>query len=161
MSAAWPKYALAEVERRWLVAPDRLPPLGEAIRIEDRYIDGTRLRLRTVQAAYGDRRWKLTRKYGGIPPLEPITTIYLTEAEYMLFATLPAATLVKDRFHVVAGEHRFAVDRFAGRLAGLWLAEVEAASVEAVSRIVPPDWTTREVTDDVAYTGAALARGGH
>lgn len=49
--AASPKYAHIERERRFLVDSGRLPPLDRAraaVRIEDRYIDGTRLRLRRM-----------------------------------------------------------------------------------------------------------------
>ena len=45
-----PKYALWEIERRFLVDPAKLPALDPASerRIEDLYLDGGRLRLRAV-----------------------------------------------------------------------------------------------------------------
>ena len=45
-----PKYALWEIERRFLVDPAKLPALDPASerRIKDLYLDGGRLRLRAV-----------------------------------------------------------------------------------------------------------------
>ena len=47
--AAAPKYAHVERERRWLIDPARLPALSaEYVLIEDRYLSGTRMRLRRM-----------------------------------------------------------------------------------------------------------------
>ena len=59
-----PKYARVEFERRWLVDASARPPLDglSFTLIEDRYIEGTRLRLRRM--ARGARTvLKLTKKY--------------------------------------------------------------------------------------------------
>lgn len=68
-----------------------------------------------------------------------------------MFAGLSGRRLAKRRYRVEG----FSVDVFE---AGLMLAEQEAPSVEAARAIVAPSWTIREVTDDPAYTGWALAR---
>jgi adenylate cyclase len=49
------------------------------------------------------------------------------------------------------------LDVFHDALAGLIVAEVEFDSERALSEFQPPPWFGREVTDDVAYTNAALA----
>jgi CYTH domain-containing protein len=49
------------------------------------------------------------------------------------------------------------LDVFGGSLAGLVLAEVEFASVEAASAFQPPAWFGAEVTTDGRYTNASLA----
>jgi len=153
-----PKYARPEHERRFRVVAERLPPLDPATArlIEDRYIDGSRLRLRRMSGGGGETSLKLTRKYGGPRP-EPITTLYLDAGEYALLAALPAAPLVKLRHHLPFGDQWFAVDVFAGALAGLMLCEIETESAEALASIVLPDWAGDEVTDDPAFAGAALA----
>ena len=53
-------YARAERERRFLVRCDP-PVLHDSRTVEDRYLDGTRLRLRHVSAG-GRSVWKLTQK---------------------------------------------------------------------------------------------------
>lgn len=59
-----PKYSLFERERRWLVEPALLPTLGEARRIEDRYLDGTGLRLRAIDG----KVWKFAPLAAIVPP---------------------------------------------------------------------------------------------
>ena len=46
---------------------------------------------------------------------------------------------------------------FEGALAGLVLAEVDGLTREAVLAVEAPEWVVREVTDDPAYWGWALA----
>ncbi len=79
------KYSSPEIERRWLVQEDRLPALPGARRreIEDRYIHGGRLRLRTVRAEGVDPIFKLGKKYprAGTDP-EHVVSIYLSEEEH-------------------------------------------------------------------------------
>ena len=67
-----PKYALWEIERRFLVDPAKLPALDPASerRIEDLYLDGGRLRLRAVTwTVSGRREFKLCKKYERDDPL--------------------------------------------------------------------------------------------
>ncbi|MBV9821258.1 MAG: hypothetical protein JO144_03365 [Actinobacteria bacterium] len=166
------KYARPERERRWLLSS---PPAGagDPVRIEDRYLDGTRLRLRRVTGA-GPVVCKLGQKVPAAeddPSLVWHTTLYLTEQEYRRLAVLPAAVLVKLRRPVAHGGLVFAVDEFAGALHGLVLAETElpvadlpgAAPGTAGTGAEPlelPPWLGAEVTSDERYTGAALARHG-
>lgn len=49
------------------------------------------------------------------------------------------------------------VDVFLDDHAGLIVAEVEFDSDDAMAAFEPPDWFGREVTDDDAFTNAALA----
>lgn len=137
------------------------PPLTDGgTLIEDRYLDDTRLRLRRAAGPDGTV-WKLARKYGPVGPgVEPIANLYLTEGEYVLLAGLPGATVRKRRHAIQHGATRFVVDRFDGALAGRMLAEAEARDPDALRAIVPPPWCGREVTGEVAFTGAMLARGG-
>ena len=156
-----PKYALIERERRFLVDCARRPDLRghPFVLIEDRYIDGTRLRLRRMEdSASGRCLLKLTKKYETEDPLaRPIVTAYLTEGEYCIFAALPARTLSKRRFHVKVGAHYHGIDLFLGPLSGLELTEVECPSDEALRSLVPPEWAFREVSDDPEFQGGGLA----
>lgn len=151
------RYVALEREQRWLL--QRLPmQRSDPAAIHDRYIDGTRLRLRRVDH-HGEIVLKLGQKVRlGDEAAECVrmTNIYLDEAEYQVFTALPAAELFKRRWRVMEGERVFAVDEFTGRLAGLMLAELELSADEP--RTSPPSFASLEVTDDERFTGGSLAR---
>ena len=152
-----PKYSLVERERRWLVDPAALPPLPHRhVLVEDRYLTGTRLRLRRMTDSGGDSvTFKLAKKYEAADPAaRPMVNAYLDDAEFAVFAGLPASAVRKRRF-VVDG---FSVDLFEGGLAPLVLAEREAADAPALAALRPPPWVRREVTHDPRFQGGALAR---
>ncbi len=158
-----PKYAHIERERRWLVDPARRPALAEAppVLIEDRYITGTRLRLRRMTAVSGACALKLTKKYDAADPLaRPIVTAYLTAAEYAVFAALPAAALVKRRYLLIDCGASLSLDVFDGALAPLELCEIECPDDAGLRALQPPAWAVREVSSDPRYQGAALAQNG-
>jgi CYTH domain-containing protein len=151
-------YARVERERRFLLAGP--PPPAEVTmsrRITDRYLPGTRLRLRRIEAVpSGVCEYKFTQK---VPADRPdhcqglITNTYLSVAEYELLATLPAATLAKTRLSVPP----LSIDVFEPPLHGLVLAEIEFTSDEAALVFVPPVPVVAEVTDDPRSRGGTLA----
>lgn len=155
---AIPKYAKLEIERRFLVNPTKAPDLAGLPfrRIEDRYLDGTRLRLRAItQSATGARELKFCKKYeGGDALAGPVVNTYLTEAEHAALAAIAAATIAKRRYRVDG----FGLDVFEGALDGLMICEAEALTIETAQALVFPGWTAREVTADPFFTGGALCR---
>ncbi len=158
------RYAHIERERRFLLAeaPSELTPDAPHWAIYDRYIHGTRFRLRRVVASEsGEAIRKLTQKY----PLDPadlariaITNTYLTEHEYETFRQLAADELRKDRYTLLLDGRKYAVDIFGGPLSGLVLAEIELDSDEELASLAPPPWARDEVTGDPRFTGGALCR---
>jgi CYTH domain-containing protein len=154
------KYAHVERERRWLIDPAQTAPLGgRFVLIEDRYISGTRMRLRRMlDSANGAVALKLTKKYDASDPLaRPIVTTYLTEAEYALIATLPAEQLVKRRVALHDADHTYSIDWFFGPLEGLVLAEIEWPDDAGLRCLPPPPGAVREVSGDWRYEGGSLA----
>jgi CYTH domain-containing protein len=151
------KYARPERERRFLLAGLPLGEIEQTATIVDRYLLGTRLRLRrTVEiGAHGTRTvHKLTQKVpapDGGPGL--ITTVYLSEEEHERLSTIPAAILRKTRFSI----EPFGVDQFAPPLDGLFLAEIEFDTDEAMQRFTAPSWAVSEVTRDPRFTGGHFA----
>lgn len=146
------KYARRERERRFLFA---VPPDGAAVRtaeIVDRYLLGTRIRLR--RETTGRRAtYKLTQKVpapDGAPGL--ITTMYLDADEYAALARLPAASLHKTRLSIPP----LGVDLFEGALDGLILGEVEFDDDESMARFAVPRDAVGEVTLDQRLTGGRL-----
>jgi CYTH domain-containing protein len=158
------KYARFERERRFLLAglPPDLRSDAPHTMIEDRYLPGTRFRLRCMtESSSGLVTRKLTQKYAPAPGAfarTVITNSYLTPHEYALFATLPADVLRKDRYGYVVDGQVYAIDRFRGALEGLVLAEIELGSDEALDAFQRPAFALADVTDDEVFTGGALCR---
>jgi CYTH domain-containing protein len=154
------RYAKPERERRFLVSPAALPALsGDFARIEDRYLAGTRVRLRAMtEQPAGRVLYKLTQKLESADPrLRHITTLYLSEAEHRVFARLPGALLAKRRHRATSEGLEWGVDVFEGALSGLVLAEREFDSDAELRAAAPPAFAACEVTDDDAFSGGALA----
>jgi CYTH domain-containing protein len=158
------KYARIEYERRFLLRamPADLDPDEGYTRITDVYLEGTRLRRRTMHSPQGELiAAKFTQKYTvpGQPPSETtITNLYLDEAEAVLLESLSGPTLSKRRYRYAANGATFSIDVFEGDLAGLILAEVEAPSAARIEAVPFPDFALREVTADPAFSGAQLVR---
>jgi CYTH domain-containing protein len=154
------KYAHVERERRWLLM--RVPELPDDPRtwhIVDRYVRGTRLRLREVTEPDGTVVRKLGQKVrlGDDAREVAHTSLYLDEAEWATLAAMPADVLTKTRTFVPLGHASIAVDVFDGPLAGLVLAEVDSGEGDPVD--LPAEYGPfDEVTDDEAFTGGALAQ---
>jgi CYTH domain-containing protein len=153
------KYARIERERRFLMTR---PPPPSAVtgsrRITDRYLPGTRLRLRRVD--YGDSgacEFKFTQKVpAGAPGFVQglITSTYLSQAEYDLLASLPAAVLSKTRMSVPP----LSVDVFDPPLHGLVMADVEFSTDQEAQSFIPPSAAVAEITDDPRFTGGSLVQ---
>ena len=158
MTAPSLKYAQVERERRWLLAPGTpLPDCDDVLQVVDRYVAGTRLRLRETTAGDGAVIRKLGHKVrlGDGPEEIACTSIHLDAAEWALLVALPAAELRKQRRRLRVDGRIVAVDVFAGHCSGLVMVEVDgdpdlgpaAVGLSAVA----------EVTADERLTGGALA----
>lgn len=155
------KYARIERERRYLLThlPPGLTPDSSHTRITDRYIPGTRLRLRRMEDETGNvTALKLTQKYdppSGVGLETIITNLYLNETEFQTLACLEGPTLRKRRYPYPFADRNFSIDVFEGPLEGLILGEIEFDE-PADSHIELPPFATREVTDDPFFTGGHL-----
>lgn len=148
------KYAVVERERRYLVAslPDGAT---DTQRILDRYVTGTRLRLREVREMDGTVIRKLGHKVRLTegPAEVACTNFYLSDEEWTVLATLPAHQLRKKR-HIIARDGvRVAIDEHED---GTLIAEIDDG--DSPSRLLP-SWldVVRDVSSDEAWTGAGLA----
>jgi CYTH domain-containing protein len=158
------KYARIERERRFLLAelPAGIDLTAGYRQLDDLYLDGTRLRLRSVTAPGGAiLEQKLGQKVsapGGAPTHRLITSLYLEPAEYALLATLPGRRLAKRRYAFPHAGLGFVIDVFLGALAGLLLAEIALDSDAAERALALPPFAHCEVTALPLFTGGALAR---
>lgn len=153
-------YARWERERRHLL---RAVPAGleRGRRIEDSYLDGTRLRLRHVVDESGASTWKLGQKMRPDerdPSELHHTTMYLEQAEHALLVALPGHDLVKVRRRWQLDGATWAVDELLGRHRGIVLAELDTGAVVEPHDVVTPPGSLCDVTSDDRFTGGALAR---
>ena len=138
-----------EIERKFLVHPERLPELPAPDELHQGYLSVEPVvRVRLIAKASGESQGKLTIKGSGL----------LSRAEYEYeippgdarqLLALCSRGLRKKRYRL----GRWELDHFEGR--GLWLAEIELAS--EAEPFDKPDWLAAEVTHDPAYSNARLA----
>jgi CYTH domain-containing protein len=149
------KYAVVERERRYLLAS--LPEgVTRTLHIVDRYVTGTRLRLREVREDDGSVTRKLGHKVRLTegPAAVACTNFYLSEEEWRVVAALPARTLRKQRHLVERDGVLVAIDEHED---GTLVAEIDDANGP---RVAVPGWldVVADVSDDEAWTGGRLAR---
>jgi hypothetical protein len=127
-------------------------------RITDRYLPGTRLRVRRAEwLDSGACELKLTQK---VPAGRPgyvqglIMNTYLSAAEYGLPASLPGNVLSRTRLSVPP----LCIDVLDPLLHGLVLAEAEFTTDEAAQSFLPPRTAIAGVTDDARFTGSSLVQ---
>jgi len=157
------KYSRIEYERRFLVAPnDDWKRFVESYSktFADKYLKGTRLRLRILTDSDSDRQLiKLTKKFESDSPyFQQITTIILSPNEYPIFDALEGNRLKKVRYYHHYGSRIFSIDVFENELDGLVLCETESDGLEDLMSTELPDYILREVTEDVFFQGSNLCR---
>ncbi len=149
------KYAVVERERRYLLA--KLPEgVTSTLEISDRYVTGTRLRLREVRGRDGTVTRKLGHKVRLTegPAQVASTNFYLDEEEWAVLAALPARVLRKRRHLVRRDGLVVAIDEHED---GTVIAEIDDG--DEPSDLIP-DWldVVTDVSEDEAWTGGRLAR---
>ena len=148
---ASPRYALDEIERRWLV---NSAAVGDMTNHTFRLYEDSRLRLRRITEPDGTVIYKLGKKYGKRTRLsEPITTLYLDKGEYDRLRCLEGSISVKRRYALAGGS----LDIYQLPNPGLMIFELEFASEAAAAAYQPPAFVTREVTDQPEHSGYRLS----
>lgn len=145
-----PKYAAMEIERRWLADLSLAGDLGAVPfrRIEDLYVEGSRLRLRKITEPDGRCIFKLGKKYGKRSPVsQPVANLYLTEAEYAQLSALPGSSSSKRRYSVAGG----ALDVYEEPRPGLAVFEIEFDDEPSANSYRPPHFAVREITAEASF----------
>jgi adenylate cyclase len=148
-----------EIERKFLVIGDAwraaLPPGREGSVIRQGYL--LRDAARTVRVRRsGDRGWLTIKGPGTLARAEYEYEIPVADADELLATLCEPGTIDKTRYRIPVGDLEWEVDEFHGRHEGLVVAEVELPDLATEAEL--PGWAGREVTDDPAYTNAALSR---
>jgi adenylate cyclase len=143
-----------EIERKFLVHADRLPPLPAGERIVQGYVP-TLHRITVRVRLRGTRAW-LTLKgpTTGIRRSEFEYEIPVADAETMLGELCQAGVIDKTRHELVHAGQRWELDVFAGANAGLLLAELELPDEDTPFTL--PEWAAEDVSTDPRYANQAL-----
>jgi len=150
-----------EIERKFLVAADQMPPLGQGRLIEQGYLVfqnppelPVELRLRRVEEA----DCFLTVKSGSAPARVEVEVSIAPDQFAELWPLTEGRRVFKRRSRVpLAGGLTAELDIYEGVRSGLQVVEVEFSSESQANEFMPPPWFGREVTGDPRYTNAELA----
>ena len=143
-----------EIERKFLIDTDKLPPLTNSYTIKQGYIqtaDHTTVRVRIRNQ---DAFLTIKGKSVGASRLEFEYPIPLQDANDILDALCQSSVIEKTRYLLEHEEHTWEVDIFEGSNKGLVVAEVELESENEAFAL--PSWVTEEVTDNVRYFNSNL-----
>jgi CYTH domain-containing protein len=148
------KYAVVERERRFLLA--RLPEGDISTKeIVDRYVVGTRLRLREVREEDGTivRKFSHKVRLSDGPAEVACTNFYLDEQEWNALVALPARVLRKRRHMLHRDGMVVAVDEHED---GTLIAEIDDRDRPS---LYVPGWldVVEDVSGEERWTGASLA----
>jgi adenylate cyclase len=143
-----------EIERKFLVRGSAWrAQVKRSIAMDQGYLGGDRCSLR-VRLEGDAAALNIKSREIGVQRLEYEYPLPPAEARELL-ERLAGARVTKTRHHVEVGGHLFEVDEFAGANAGLIVAEIELAGVDAP--FPRPPWLGREVTDEVRFYNVRLA----
>lgn len=146
-----------EIERKFRVTGDSWKPLAQSSSLLRQGYLSSNAKATVRVRSWDDKRAALTLKgrASGMTRAEYEYEIPMDDAREMLEMAQPH--VLEKRRHVVPfGGLIWEVDVFAGRHAGLVIAEVELTSEDQAVEL--PEWAGTEVTDDNRYYNATLSR---
>ena len=155
-----------EIERKWLISAGRVPydlTRAEKQTMEQAYVsfDPT-IRIRRINDGERHVLTVKARSGNGSALVRREEEFDISAESYaFLMRKHEGCVLTKTRYKVRnADGYTEEIDIFEGDLAGLAYLEIEFPSVEKAAAYPSPSWVDKEVTEDPAFTNAALARFG-
>ena len=142
-----------EIERKYLIAPSKLPPLPAGSEIVQGYL-GNEPEVR-VRLVVGLSATITVKGSGRLTRPEFEYPIPVDDAVDLL-AMCKWPALRKRRYEYEVAGRIWTIDQFLDDREGLWLAEVELS--DALDEVSLPSWVTTEVTEDASYSNSALSR---
>lgn len=144
-----------EIERKFRVRDGRWRgAVTRSIRMAQGYLGGERCSIR-VRFEDAEARLNIKARERGAARLEFEYAIPVADAEVLL-QSFAGALVEKTRHLVPFGDLTVEVDEFSGVNSGLVIAEIELPSVDHALTL--PAWLGEEVTDEMRYYNAELAR---
>jgi len=143
-----------EIERKFLVHSDKLPPLPSPKVIKQGYVptEGTTVR---VRISNDNAFLTLKGRATGITRSEFEYAIPVTDAQAMLDELCTTPYITKKRYLIEHAGHTWELDIFEGENEGLIVAEIELESEDEVFE--KPEWVAKEVSDNPCYRNVYLA----
>ena len=147
----------SEIERKFLVVNDSWRTAGtQSIRMRQGYLSEGYERSVRVRKENDRAFINIKSSDDGIHRLEYEYEIPLHDAEEILERIALRPLIEKTRYIVEHEGFEWEVDVFEGDNAGLVVTEVELPSIDV--RPPLPDWTGREVSDDLRYYNVSLQK---
>lgn len=143
-----------EIERKFLVHRDRLPPLCAGTRICQAYIPTTNRTTVRIRLSGDTAFITLKGPSVGVRRSEFEYPIPSLDARQMIDELCSGGAIVKVRHELMHAGMLWEVDIFEGENAGLIVAEIEL--VEEAQSFALPDWIDCEVSSDPRYSNLAL-----
>ena len=153
-----------EIERKWLVDREKIPfdlSLYEPLVMEQSYISfSPTVRLRNTNDESFVLCVKTKGDKNGLSRDEFETAITKEEYERLLLKT--EGTVIKKTRYCVPADNGLVMefDIFSGKLEGLCYMEIEFETQESALSYPDPEWAIKDVTADVRYKNACLAKMG-
>jgi len=156
------KYGKYEYERTYLLDNNCLKDKKiEGIKkIKDKYIKGTKLRLRKV-IEKKKTSYKLTQKENLIPTKQgvlKINTLYLSKAEFDKLNILDGFEIEKERHIIAIDKIRIGIDKIRLNTKNIFIGEVEFDTELEMTTFIMPLSIIKEVTGEQKYSGYEIAK---
>jgi adenylate cyclase len=150
-----------EIERKFLVAEPPDVAASERVEIEQGYLavadddGGAEVRLRRM----GDERLLTVKAGTGRSRIEEEISLDRERFE-SLWPLTEGRRVAKTRHVIPCEEVEIELDRYAGDLDGLLIAEIEFPDEQQAAAFAAPEWLGEEVTGDRRYLNETLATEG-
>jgi len=140
--------------------PAPLTAASSHLQLFDNYIEGTRLRLRSVRVPE-TKEWTRSLEQHHtiiIDGAEELETgkIVLNDTEYAIFEPFEGREIRKNRYFHEFDSLPFVFDVHLGKLWGLCIAKVRFASTASREQYEPPPFAVFEITEDPFFFGRNL-----
>ncbi|MFM1895286.1 MAG: hypothetical protein RLZZ385_360 [Pseudomonadota bacterium] len=143
-----------EIERKFLVQQDRLPPLTDGVDIVQGYIPTSNATSVRIRIAGEQGFLTIKQRTTGITRKEHEFAIPLQDAREMIGEMCNDLTIEKTRYLIHQDRLTWEIDVFKGANAGLVIAELELDSED--QPFERPAWLGEEVTLDPRYSNSSL-----
>lgn len=145
-----------EIERKYLVIQDKLPPLHDGELIFQSYVPTTNSSTVRVRLCGAAAFLTLKGPTHGISRAEFEYPIPPADAHDMLTRLCSPGAIEKTRYKVLNDGMIWEIDVFAGVNKGLILAEIELESETQPFKL--PEWIGAEVSADLRYSNQSLMK---
>ncbi|MBX3300178.1 MAG: hypothetical protein KF736_12015 [Acidobacteria bacterium] len=151
------------LKRHFLIEalPEPLSRASSHLQIFDKYIDGTRFRLRQVRDPYTSKWTRLLQQRHPIKLDEhtavKVAEMVLDDAEYAVFERSTGQEVRINRYFHDLEPYTYEFDVYLGRLWGLNTAAVRFVDVDSMVQFEPPPFAVAEVTNQPEFAAERLA----